>query len=311
MFFKNLRVYRFNKAVPWTADELQDALNEKPFTPCQGAEPHRLGWTAPAPAIDGEALTYELGNCVLLALKRQEKILPASVVREALEERIAQIELQEQRKVGKKEKTDLKDQITTDLLPRAFTRSRMTFGYIDRDKGLLWVDTASNARADEFTATLRETAGSLPVQFVELKESPVVHFTAWIAENNCPNGFVFGDQCELRTSDDEGKDTVIRCKGSQSLAEVIGTHIESGLTVTELALGWEDRLTFTVNESLHIKRLKPTDQLAESREFQGDDAAERFSGSFSLLTLELRQLYDALLEALGGEDLGPSQGQAA
>ncbi len=300
MFFKNLRVYRFNRPIPWSADELRAALEQRPFKPCSAGEPFSLGWTASATAIDSADPVYTEGDCVLICLKRQERILPASVVKEAVEERAAEIELKEQRKVSKKERKDLKDVLTEELLPRAFTRSRQTFGYVDYLNGLLWVDTASNTRADEFTATLRETVGTLPVQFVELKQAPASQFTQWVSEGSTPSPFLMGGQCELKAGD--GSDTTIRCKGSESLHDAVSHHVESGMSVTEIALSWDERLTFTVNDALHIKRVKLSDQLSESPDLQGEDAADRFAGSFALMTLEFRQLFGALVETLGGED---------
>jgi recombination associated protein RdgC len=301
MFFRNLRVYRFNRPIPWTQEELAERLEAHRFVPCQSQDAFRLGWSATAPAVDAEALTFNQGKFTLLALRREDKVLPGSVVKEAVEQRVSEIELKEQRHVGKKEKTDLKDQVTAELLPKAFSRSKLTFGYIDFNAGLLWVDTGSNTKADEFTSCLREAVGSLPVQFVELQQSPVVLFTEWVKNNQSPDNFVMGDQCELRSSD--GTDTVIRCKGTESLHDAVSNHIENGMEVAELSLIWEEKLKITVNESFSIKRIKPLDLLNDKEGGKDQNAADRFMGSISLMTLEFSQLFDALALALGGEDL--------
>lgn len=301
MFFRNLRVYRFNRPIPWSQSELAEQLEAHRFKPCHSQEMFRLGWSAAAPAVDGDALTFDQGQYTLLALRREDKVLPASVIKEALEQRVSEIELKEQRRVGKKEKNELKDQVVATLLPKAFSRSKLTFGYIDFGNGLLWVDTGSNSKADEFTACLREAVGSLPIQFVELNESPVARFTDWVASNQNPPGFEVADQCELRAGD--GTDTVIRCKGSESLHDAVGNHIEAGMSVVEIALVWDDRLRFTINEAFHLKRVKLLDQNSEKENTRDSNAAERFTGAFALMTLSLSQLYPAIIEALGGEDL--------
>ena len=301
MFFKNLRVYRFNRPIPWSQAELRERLEGHRFVPCQSQDLFRLGWSAAAPAVDGEALCFDQGHFTLIALRREDKVLPSSVVKEAVEQKVSEIELREQRKVGKKEKGDLKEQAIAELLPKAFSRSKLTFGYLDFSRGLLWVDTGSNTRADEFTACLREAVGSLPVQFVELTQSPVMLFTQWVADNQNPEGFVVGDQCELRSGD--GTDTVIRCKGSESLHDAISTHIDNGMEVAELSLIWEEKLKLTVNEAFHLKRLKPLDIMNDKEGAKDQNAADRFMGGFSLMTLEFAQLFDALTLALGGEDM--------
>ncbi len=300
MFFKNLLIYRFNRPIPFTQQELADHLQAHRFVGCQAQDAFRLGWAPCAPAVDGEALTFDQGQFTLLALRREDKILPGSVVKEAVEQRVAEIELREQRRVAGREKTDLKTQLTAELLPRAFARSRLTFAYIDFARGLLMLDTASGTKADEFTSFLRQCVGSLPIQFVALQVSPVATLTRWVADNQAPQGFVLADQCELRAGD--ATDTVIRCKGSESLHDAVATHIDNGLAVTELALVWEDKLKLTVNEGLQIKRIKPLD-IGNDRDGGKDrDAADRFTGNLSLMTLEFGLLFEALTTALGGED---------
>ena len=300
MFFKNLRIYRFNRPIPWTQQELADHLQTHRFVPCQAQDAFRLGWSPCAPAVDGEALTLDQGHFTLIALRREDKILPGSVVKEAVEQRIAEIELREQRRVGGREKTELKTQLTTELLPKAFARSRLAFGYIDFAQGLLMLDTASGTKADEFPSFLRQSVGSLPIQFVELQSSPVATLTRWVSENQAPTGFALADQCELRAGD--ATDTVIRCKGSESLHDAVATHIENGMAVTELSLVWEDKLKLTVDEGLLIKRIKALDLDGERDGGKDRDAADRFLGNLSLMTLEFGLLFEALTAALGGED---------
>ena len=53
----------------------------------------------------------------IVALKREDKVLPGAVVRDLLAEKVAAIEAAEARNVGRKEKLELKEQIIDDLLP--------------------------------------------------------------------------------------------------------------------------------------------------------------------------------------------------
>ena len=68
---------------------------------------------------------------MLLKLKREEKLLPSTVVREQVDEKVAVIESEQGRKVYRKERLNLKDEIVQDCLPRAFTRSTYVHAYID------------------------------------------------------------------------------------------------------------------------------------------------------------------------------------
>ena len=299
MLFTNAIIYRFTKPVPWTLDELQQALEENEFNPCGANDSYQLGWVAPAPKI-GSSLLYQSGRYVLLALKKEEKILPASVIKEEVEERASVVEDKEQRKLRKSEVQELKEQVVSALLPRAFSKKKTTFAFIDMDKGLLVVDTSSPNKADEFTSFLRQSTSTLPIRFIALNDAPTTHFSDWIKSNYCPSPFETGDQCELKASD--GTDTVIRCKGSESLSEVIAGHIEGGMDVTQLAMIWDDKLGFVLGEDTSIKRIKYLDTFKDSLDESEDDAAAQFEANFSLMTLEFDALLKDILEALGGED---------
>jgi recombination associated protein RdgC len=77
-------------------------------------------------------------------------------------------------------------------------------------------------------------------------------------------------------------------------------HIEAGKQCTRLAMTWAERVSFTLTESLAIKRVTPLDVLTEKEDGAGDEA-ERFDTDFALMSGELGRLIDQLIEALGGE----------
>ncbi len=301
MLFKNALIYRFTKAIPWPEEDLASALAEHSFVPCQANDTYRLGWVAPAPLISND-LVYGNGRYLLLTLKKEEKILPSSVIKDEIEERAQEIEAKEQRKLRKKEKQELKEQVVAVLLPKAFTRSKLVSAYIDLEEGLLVVDTSSGTRADEFTSFLRQTMGTLPIRFVALNEAPAVHFSNWVQTDNSPSPFVMGDHCELRSGD--GTDTVIRCKGTESLTDAISNHIEAGMQVTQLSLEWDEKISIVTADDFKIKRLKYLDRFQDKQgENSEEEAAARFETDFALMTLEITRLIKDLTAALGGEDM--------
>lgn len=99
----------------------------------------------------------------MLCAKREEKILPPAVINELLAERVAEIEESQMRKIRRKEKDEMRDNLIAELLPRAFSRSARTYAYIDAKEGWLIVDSASRKRAEELVELLRKTIGTLPV----------------------------------------------------------------------------------------------------------------------------------------------------
>ncbi|MDA1342536.1 MAG: recombination-associated protein RdgC, partial [Proteobacteria bacterium] len=72
--------------------------------------------------------------------------------------------------------------------------------------------------------------------------------------------------------------------------------------VIKLALSWADRLSFVIDKSLSIKRLRFLDLVQEQLEdieIDGDDM--RFDVDFSIMSAELGLFLPRLLELFGGE----------
>jgi recombination associated protein RdgC len=97
MWFKNLQLYRFTKPFELDAESLGRQLSEYSFTPCGSQDSSRSGWVPPLGRHSSEFVHASNGYLMICA-KRQEKLLPAAVVNEALEEKVLQIEERETRK---------------------------------------------------------------------------------------------------------------------------------------------------------------------------------------------------------------------
>lgn len=299
--FKNLRFYQLDDAAAILAGGIEERLAERRFRPCGPLETASFGWVAPL-GERAEALTHSGNGCLLVSARRQERLLPSAVVAEVLDERVAEIEDREARDVGRAERRRLREEILVDLLPRAFTRSRQVRVYVDGVAGLLVVDAASDKAAEELVSLLRETLGTLRARPPRPVHPPVSLMTAWVNGGELPEGLALGDECELRDARDER--SVVRCRGQDLAGEEISTHLRAGKEVVKLALDWQERLSFVLQEDLSLKRLRFADALIEeSEELQSEDPGARFDAELAILVLELRGLLDHLqrLFAVGGE----------
>ena len=226
--------------------------------------------------------------------------LESAYLAEGQAKRVREIEQREGRPVRGRRRAEIKDDVIFEMLPRAFTRSRVSHAWVDPGAGWLAVDAASPRKAEEMITFLRETLETLPVIPLAVASAPHAVMTGWLTSGEIPLDFHVEDECDLL---DPGEDRgTVRARRQDLGSEEIRTHLDAGKVVTQLALTFEDRLSFVLDQRLTVKRLKFLDIVQEAaREVDAENAAERFDADFAVMSLELARFLPRLVEAFGGE----------
>ncbi|MDK7758660.1 recombination-associated protein RdgC [Providencia rettgeri] len=298
MWFKNILVYRLNRDLALSADDLEKQLAALAYHPCGSQDMMQTGWVSPMNG--GDALTHAAGNQILICAKKEEKMLPSPVIKQELQDKIEKLEAEQGRKLKKTEKDSLKDEVVHALLPRAFSKFSKTYIWIDTVNQLIIVDAASAKRAEDNLALLRKSLGSLPVVPLTFKDPIELTLTEWIRSGSLPQGFAVMDEAELKAILEEGG--IIRCKKQDLISDEIANHIEAGKLVTKLALDWEERIQFMLSDDGSLKRLKYSDTLKDQNDdIAKEDYAQKFDADYVLMTGELSALIARLIDVLGGE----------
>lgn len=299
MWFRNLQLYRLNAPFDLSAERLDEQLQTGAFRPCTSLEISSMGWDRPL-GRHGRALTHAANGCIMVCARNEEKVLPQAVVREIVDERIEEIETEQMRRVPRKERMALRDEVLQDLLPKAFTRSSRIFAYIAPREGWLVVDASSVRKAEELLTLLRKGLGSLPATPLTVNTAPAAVMTGWLQGQGLPGDFVLGDECELRDPAQDGG--IVRCRRQDLGGEEIRTHLQAGKQVARLAVAWNERLACILGEDLAVRRLRFLDVVQEeARQTEAGDAQARFDADFALMTLELSRFIPRLVEVFGGE----------
>ena len=200
--------------------------------------------------------------------------------------------------MGRKEKQELKDNITDDLLPRAFTKSSRTEAVFDTEHGLLLVNNANANKAEALLTKLREALGGLEARLPRTNQSPGSLMTDWLLRGAGEGGFELDSDCELKGLGDAAA-TVRMSKQDLSAEEVIN-HVKNGKIVTQLGLCWQERVRFVLTQDFTLKRIQFLDVLQEEAESHGDDMASLMFASQILMSEALSTLIAELVLHLGG-----------
>lgn len=296
MWFKNLKVYRLTRNIDLSAETLEARLAERRFQSCSNLDFSRYGWVPPLGRLS-ELYTHGANGCTLICARRQEKILPAAAVNEMVEEKVLALEERQGRNIYRKEKRSLKDEVIHSLLPRALTRSSLTYAYFSPRQEYLFIDAASAAKAEELLDHLRQTVGELPIVPLSCHGDPAEVMTRWLKQSP-PKGLEPDGECELQNPLESSN--TVRCRHQELESDEIMTHLKAGKRVIQLALIWNNAIRFVLTGDFGIKRLKFEASVLEEAQTEAADAAAQFDQDFAVMNLQLGRLVEDLLEAFGG-----------
>lgn len=296
MWFTNCYFFKFTQTFSLSQEAFEKALATLSFKPCGTLDLSTFGWTS-ALGHNTDAFTHQANGCILIRAKKQEKILPTSLIKDLIEEQITAIEKSEGRTVKKKEKDQIKEDIIHSLLPQAFTKSSFITGYIDTNQQLLVINVSSRNKADDFMALLRKAIGSLPVEPIRKTGDLELLLTHWLKDQTLPSAFELAMEAELKSPEENG--AIIRLKQQDLTADEIMAHLETGIQVTKLALTWQERITFILHEDVSLKRIKFTDLVKEQQQDIDDqDKLAKLDADFTLMTGEFAEFFVYLIELI-------------
>lgn len=307
MWFKNIQWFLLNETFQYDSVKLDEELSSQRSKPCPSTQDTSIGWSSPF-GDESEVLVHSAGPYYLIAATKQERILPASVVKEHLDKRIAIIEAETGKQVYSKQKASMRDEVRFDLLPKAFTRKKTTYVYIDTQNNWLCIDTSSRKLAEEITELLRKSLGSLSLRNPEPNQEALPLMSQWLLNNSLPSDFVEGQDCDML--DKYETSSTIKFKQQDLSSPEVTNHIKEHKQVSRIGLTWQDRISLSLNHDLSITRLKFLDVIQDARdEINAETEAQALDADFALMTGELTALLNAIITTFGGLSEGDSDTQ--
>lgn len=307
MWFKQIQLFQFEETLNYSfLDRLDAQLSQLAFHPCLPAMQQSMGWVPPieedvAGEFDPEdpnpshGLVRTIQHCAMLCLQIEEKILPATVVRQAVTDKVKELESAEGYKVGAKRKMILKEEMTMTLLPRAFTKLTRVYAYIDIKHGWLVLGSANQKRAEQFLGMLKKSIieGIYPVKAQNL----AARLTHWLKHQDYPNSFAIEKACMLQDPQQENR--VIRCKQQDLFAHSIQALLKDGCEAMQLAFSWQDRINFVIHHDFSLSGIRFEDALlTEAKDRGAESARQQFDADFLIMTEALSGLLQDLCDCL-------------
>ena len=288
--FKNAIPFRIK--TPVDLQELESGLSDMRKKPIGRSEVERIGFI---PAVSSsDKLLYQVDRFCFVALSIEEKVIPPASIKKEVGAWISRIEKEEGRSVKPKEKSQIKDAVYQEMLPKAFTKESTVRALYDSRHRLLIVDAASANKAEKLTGAVREALGSFPVMQVCVAQDPEVTMTEWIIQDaQMPESATIGSKATFVTDTEEKSSIVIRNLEMED--PDVRQHLQNGMLVDRLELidHRGPRITFTLSQELTLKQI-----IFESDSDSRNDSDEAF---IFLTANALTNCLEDLFKAFGGE----------
>lgn len=291
MWFKNCHIYRLSNSFEHSPEQLAELLESKRFSSVGRQDDEKVGWVSPLNR-NFEHLVHVANGCILLCMRKEQKVIPASMVKESVEERVFEIEEKEARKVYGKERSALKEDILSILKPKALSKSSHTFAYIDTRKGYLVVNAGSSSVADSFIQLLIDCLGTLGAVALMGEENPAQIMNRWLLEG-LPEGWGLTGQYEFKDPKDE---RVAKFKDNESENSLLGELMEDGYWLQKIGIRYKEQFRAVIGQDLQIKSIKFEDELVkENEDIDDSDQYARFDADLVLMTQTLAEFIGEII----------------
>jgi recombination associated protein RdgC len=313
MNFRNVTLFQFPTAcrfheLPWNLDDC--AL--KPVGPLELSS---RGFVSPYGRGD-DRLVAAQGEAAWLTIGGEDRMLPGSVVNDLLAKKLEAIEKAEGRKPGGRTRKRIKDELITELLPRAFVKPSRVDAVLLFDLGLLAIDTSSRRVAESVVGEIRRCLGSFPALPLNAERSPRTVLTDWLTwwsppvvgalrgDDPMPHALALADEAQLTDPVDHG--ATVKLARQELGSEEVAKHLEVGKQCTRLALTLDDHVSFTLGEDLVLRKFRLLDGAIDQLEStEREDLVAELDARMALFVGELRRVWAVLKPAFKISEVTP------
>ena len=303
-FYKNASLAHITGSRPLFRQDVEECLRLMPFRPLESLQLVSEGFVNPVSISATDELTYSVNTCVFFALRTDEKVIPKSAINQLVDAKVKAIEEKEARKVGRKERAELKDAVLDEVTPNALPKQSLLRGYFDLSHRVLVVDSTSPKKLEDLQGMLRtnlflSSGGGIAFQPVNVNENMSAVMSSWLLDTYTPEKFSIDDEGEIVAAGGEGAQIKIAKQNME--ASDITQLLNAGREVRKLAMTWSDRISFVVAAGFSLSKLNWFDKVELRIAESGSETTEdRRDASMTIMTGDLRELVYDLGECFNG-----------
>ena len=302
MFFRNLFFYTLPEIHTITLKDLETALQADALQPVGALAMQSRGFLPPL----GEQGAYleQLEHSYWLCLGGEDRLLPATVVHREWQEKIAKLEETKGHAIGKRMRTELKQETIDELMPRAFVNYSRLNAIINTKHGFIAIDTSSAKAAEALVSKLREALGSFPALPLQAEQAPRSILTQFLLGNDLPEQWMLGEECELQDPAEKG--AIVKCLRHDLASEEVLAHLNAGKQVSRLGILFDANISFVLGEDLIVRKFKLLAGAVDGIENTASESMqEELLARFALFSAELHAFYGSFVKALHVQQVPP------
>ncbi|MEL0637600.1 recombination-associated protein RdgC [Marinomonas sp. TI.3.20] len=267
--------------------KFESDLKDHIFKPCEKSSAFSSGWV---PVIrNSDCYLLQSHGCGLFRFCIETRKVDSSVLSEELAVKISNIELQEGRTVGRKEKREIREDLETSLLPSMHSKKAYIYCFVDTISSLLVLGTTNASQIEKIIFYLVETFGdSLGIRPLAPQASPSKILTDWILNNEAPASLEILNQCDVAESSEDKAS--VSFKNIEPFSSEVTTFLNQGFQVKSVAVSWADRLSIKLSDDLMFRNITYGDSLKETafHDSEGGEMAD-LDAMFAITSLTLRE----------------------
>lgn len=290
--FKSITAVPITDLGELSSPRLTDILCERPIADPSGNVSKTIGFSKPS--YFGESIVFDGQEVRAFNVEFREKVVPAAAVNKKVKERAEQIEKAQGYKPGRKQMSNIKEDIIHEMLGTAFIRANSVLCFVSHDY-LYICSTSKTAVGDIISLLLGET----DCKFGRIETDMIGWMTnAVMCLGEASEPFTIGNDAALVGN----AGSVVRLKGvdltSEPVTDPVNGYLAHGFAVKELAVVHENDMgkcgfrLCMIDGHVGMKGVWLDSIEAES--VSGDAAEELFGSVLYLMSETLRRIMDDL-----------------